>query len=887
MKRVLLALSFWLIAIGFVNAQEAFYIYRNDGDFNGFFYDEVVEMRQSKIGVDSIEYDKWVTQEVVLEDTIYRIPLAAIDSIGFEQPEIKINPRVRFLRDGLCQYLTDTRGGYEFTNLPADLMIKVGDVLIPLPDDECSNMFGWGEYGIVVEEVNQVGNKTYPSGRGINQISDVFDQYITVEQIGVDQEGKIHRRIAGCTPDGMPRKVKDAEGSAEVPLLNISGKVEKEWSPRDNISINLNAEVEVKLYLRVAYNITWKRFMVKMSQDIEMKVKPTIDLGLYGSLEERLDDWWVTLPVIYFPANCPVFQTRPHPAPFIRAQGKIEAELNLPAVRLGFGDDIIFDSGNLFPISFGMHMLPDDEKEVTEDMVTLSGGVKFSGYAQVGVMLRADVETANWFSKILNGDVGLFLYIGPKAEGVLYAQVTDWDRTHHTGSDDGFNLSFDPYDNLQRSYLAFSLLSFDLEAKAYAESYWTKPTEKTFFSKSWALLNDTVHFAPQFDSVTVDTAGHKTTIRIYPNKKATYLPVSWCNIGVFNSRSNFYQEGNGIKREMGDNWMMVKASTDPDFFEYTLTKEDAFALKTRDYYAVPYVKVSQLGPYGVPNKGARFCAPLYMELEKDEIQFGPAERYEGEVNFKTNADYFREPYGPQYGIWYDAKIDTIDEREGQYKAKFYVKKNQTLFDRRIDKSNQQNALYLGFGTPYQKKYLSLYQRANSLSDVTVDISSYFHNMSLQKTPDASCSGALTATRNSTNEVEFSGTITDEGTEGSTPYSSTYTVSFTIRRTGETDEYGIQRNVVCENGSIIRHTTWQYSDYSETLDVTTYFSGPVGGIDMTSNKQTIRGELSSGTYHWQRTYYDQSKQNRNKSENYTMTSGNDNNLNIEITVRSAQ
>ena len=74
-------LVFALSALFFVPAfaQEAFYIYRNDGDFNGFFYDEVIEMRQSKIGVDSIEYDRWVTQEVVLADTIYRIPLAAID----------------------------------------------------------------------------------------------------------------------------------------------------------------------------------------------------------------------------------------------------------------------------------------------------------------------------------------------------------------------------------------------------------------------------------------------------------------------------------------------------------------------------------------------------------------------------------------------------------------------------------------------------------------------------------------------------------------------------------------------------------------------------------------------------------------------------------------
>ena len=106
MRRVLLAVSFWLLALGFVNAQEAFYIYRNDGDFNGFFYDEVVEMRYSKIGVDSVEYDKWVTQEVVLADTIYRIPLGAIDSIGFEQPEIRLNPNIKFVeREGYSPYL--------------------------------------------------------------------------------------------------------------------------------------------------------------------------------------------------------------------------------------------------------------------------------------------------------------------------------------------------------------------------------------------------------------------------------------------------------------------------------------------------------------------------------------------------------------------------------------------------------------------------------------------------------------------------------------------------------------------------------------------------------------------------------------------------------------
>jgi len=76
-------------------AQEAFYVYRNDGDFNGFFYDQVIRMGYSKVDLDSVEHDIYVIQEIETADSLYRIPLAAIDSIGFVQPEIRFNPRLK------------------------------------------------------------------------------------------------------------------------------------------------------------------------------------------------------------------------------------------------------------------------------------------------------------------------------------------------------------------------------------------------------------------------------------------------------------------------------------------------------------------------------------------------------------------------------------------------------------------------------------------------------------------------------------------------------------------------------------------------------------------------------------------------------------------------
>ena len=41
---------------------EAFYIYRNDGDFNGFFYEDVKSMRCSKLDLEGVEHDEYVVQ---------------------------------------------------------------------------------------------------------------------------------------------------------------------------------------------------------------------------------------------------------------------------------------------------------------------------------------------------------------------------------------------------------------------------------------------------------------------------------------------------------------------------------------------------------------------------------------------------------------------------------------------------------------------------------------------------------------------------------------------------------------------------------------------------------------------------------------------------------
>lgn len=83
---------------------EAFYIYRNDGQFNAFFRDEVQSIDYSYEDADGKTYDEIVTQVVTTADSVYKIPLAVIDSVSFVKPEATYKEDVTYLDASLFDY---------------------------------------------------------------------------------------------------------------------------------------------------------------------------------------------------------------------------------------------------------------------------------------------------------------------------------------------------------------------------------------------------------------------------------------------------------------------------------------------------------------------------------------------------------------------------------------------------------------------------------------------------------------------------------------------------------------------------------------------------------------------------------------------------------------
>lgn len=113
------------------------YIYRNDDHFNGFADSEVDSIKFSRIDIDGIEHADFVTQEIYTPDSIYRIPLAAVDSVVCQQPPIELQDDVVQLSEDQCSFVlrADSTSILFRSDIPRDLLPDRGKVLLAMNSD--------------------------------------------------------------------------------------------------------------------------------------------------------------------------------------------------------------------------------------------------------------------------------------------------------------------------------------------------------------------------------------------------------------------------------------------------------------------------------------------------------------------------------------------------------------------------------------------------------------------------------------------------------------------------------------------------------------------------------------------------------------------------------
>ena len=255
--------------------QDALYIFRNDGQFNAFFFSDIDRFEYSKIDTLGVEHDDYVTQEIHAMDSVFRIPLTAIDSISFVTPENKIKHDVFRISPQMFDYAryaeeqvyTNNDGSvhrqYDFAlyfGVPEELVPESGQTVI---FDGSNEYFPEGFAGVVTYMFNNTVPGEWQNIHYMFTIEPVADPanlydvlVVKGSTAGTDEESQ-SRRKAGPGPDWSYESAKPIE----FPALSLSaslasGQHKLTDDPNAPIqftvdgSVDLNAQLTSKVDLR-------------------------------------------------------------------------------------------------------------------------------------------------------------------------------------------------------------------------------------------------------------------------------------------------------------------------------------------------------------------------------------------------------------------------------------------------------------------------------------------------------------------------------------------------------------------------------------------------------------------------------------------------------------
>lgn len=469
---------------------DAFYIYQNDGHFNGFFFDEVKEIRYSKLDTLNNEHSDYVSQEIVTADSTYRIMLAAIDSVGFVQPEIIYNPQLRdMVAEGMDKAFFNWDGSSSTINFWEDNLTdankpRVGDILL----------YNIGEvFCAKVTSVQSDGMMFYTvETELVSDVKDVYQQFITIEEYSHDRNGRLAgRRVAGMPELNSGRFVKPrrAIGQFEGDIFdfNLGGHIP--LSDAIALDVNIEGGINVKAswhlpLIGTSYIGITTTFNAGIGMGIS--INGTIAEPIKGKLSEN-----ATIPL---PASVPMFELVLAPDCFLRgsvtakasvatpkAKGKVWSKLEfidyIPYLEMGFGNP---------PGTTEEEAAAEEEADYYDNVS--SATLEFSGFVQTGMMFPLSLRTNKWLSKVLNCEVGTTLYVGPKLGASLSV-----DFENRMMGDDSF------YSEHKGTKFTLSPFDADFETKATFKSFWGEKKEQTLADGTFNILpNLDLYLFPDF-----------------------------------------------------------------------------------------------------------------------------------------------------------------------------------------------------------------------------------------------------------------------------------------------------------------------------------------------------------------------------------------------------
>jgi len=370
---------------------DAFYIYRNDGQFNAFFRNEIDSMAYSNYDADSVYCDEVVTQVVYTPDSIYRIPLAAIDSVGFVTPEKEFQPDVMRMDETWLPYVIKITDHSIFfsPSTPVAFLPQQGQVMVA---ETFEHPFETGFSGRVSDI------RTYPDSIVCDVedvfLSDIYQRLVTVGMAYSDgaeeSASRGQRKIIGMnTNPGVKFKI--------LPITDLS------VGP---VTISCTPTVVMKYVVCL-----WEH---NLKDYVEIRCHQTYDgsVSINAKLEKDYhpEPKWVG-PGISVPTPVPGLYGRVQLGGFFRATGSVQ----LSATRGFYREGV---SGFVYSEDSGFHSINEwvnPPKEDWEASVSIDGSLSagVAGRLQFGIM----------HEKLASADVTL--YVGLEVSGHAELKATE------------------------------------------------------------------------------------------------------------------------------------------------------------------------------------------------------------------------------------------------------------------------------------------------------------------------------------------------------------------------------------------------------------------------------------------------------------------------------
>lgn len=278
------------------NDQNALYIFRNDGGFNAFFFADIERIEYSRIDTLGREQNDYVVQEIYAMDSIFRIPVSAIDSVAFVTPKNIVKADVTCPDKTMTDYIvaSDSVSWFRLSaSAPSSVIPKVGDkLLIEQPVNYLPHGFS-GKVTKVTESSDGYQIDTEELG-----LLDLFDRFISKTSVGGEESPQSRTRALNAIDEQflIDEPIELPSFSGSMSIADIEGEGFK--SDDDYFGMALEGSFSGSYSIEPSIE-NLRTFIyadlvegVKLYQYLKMNRKEKVSFTASGQLGANLDIPW-------------------------------------------------------------------------------------------------------------------------------------------------------------------------------------------------------------------------------------------------------------------------------------------------------------------------------------------------------------------------------------------------------------------------------------------------------------------------------------------------------------------------------------------------------------------------------------------------------------------